>query len=76
MGVWEVVKIVLRKWKSLRRNAQVTSEQRLAKAEAEKQYMFEKINLTENSSSHHKVVVVEETRHMCDVLKDLWSTSW
>ncbi|KAH0853748.1 hypothetical protein HID58_092912 [Brassica napus] len=49
----------------------VTSEQRLAKAEAEKQYMFEKINLTENSSSHHKVVVVEETRHMCDVLKDL-----
>ncbi|WZZ29902.1 hypothetical protein YC2023_013303 [Brassica napus] len=55
----------------LRRNAQVTSEQRLAKAEAEKQYMFEKIKLTENSSSHHKVVVVEDTRHMCDVLKDL-----
>ncbi|KAF2554395.1 hypothetical protein F2Q68_00037667 [Brassica cretica] len=46
----------------LRRNAQVTSEQRLAKAEAERQYMFEKIKLTENSSSHHKVVVVEETR--------------
>ncbi|KAH0935900.1 LOW QUALITY PROTEIN: hypothetical protein HID58_013017 [Brassica napus] len=51
-------------------------EQRLAKAEAEKQYMFEKIKLTENSSSHHKVVVVEDTRHMCDVLKDPRSTSW